>query len=92
VSVPRPSPHPSDPARGGNHASLQLLLVISTCFLYLVAAGLFSKAVGDFEVHKWNTLVGGDISEVGTGPGSYDIRQSVWHVNVRPPPSILTSS
>jgi len=67
--------------KGGNHTSLQLLLVISTCFLYLVAAGLFSKAVGDFEIHKWNSIVGGDIAEVGTGPGSYDIRQSVWHVN-----------
>lgn len=26
-------------------------------------------------------MVGGDASEVGSGPGSYDIRQSVWHVN-----------
>jgi high-affinity iron transporter len=63
---------------------LQLLLIVSTCFLYLVAAGLFSKSVGDFERHKWNKLVGGDMAEVGTGPGSYDISQSVWHVNVSP--------
>jgi high-affinity Fe2+/Pb2+ permease len=28
-----------------------MLLIVSTCFLYLVAAGLFSKAVGDFETH-----------------------------------------
>lgn len=33
-------------------ASIQVFLIISTCFLYLVAAGLFSKAVGDFEVNK----------------------------------------
>jgi len=66
---------------GGNTAKLQLFLTISTCFLYLVAAGLFSKAVWYFENHAWNTLVGGDASEVGSGPGSYDIRQSVWHVN-----------
>ena len=31
---------------------------------------------------KWNNIIGGDASEVGSGPGSYDIRKSVWHVNV----------
>lgn len=32
-------------------------------------------------MHTWNKLVGGDAAEVGSGPGSYDIRKSVWHVN-----------
>lgn len=32
-------------------AKIQTFLIISTCFLYLVAAGLFSKAVWDFEIH-----------------------------------------
>jgi len=67
--------------KGGNHTSLQIFLIASTCFLYLVSAGLFSKAVGLFEMNKWNKLVGGDAAEAGSGPGSYDIRQSVWHVN-----------
>ncbi|KAF2084928.1 plasma membrane iron permease [Saccharata proteae CBS 121410] len=67
--------------RGGNVASLQIFLIISTCFLYLVAAGLFSKAVWAFEQNKWNHLTGGDAAETGSGAGSYDIRQSVWHVN-----------
>ena len=31
---------------------------------------------------QWNKTVGGDSAESGTGPGSYDIRQSIWHVNV----------
>lgn len=31
---------------------------------------------------QWNKVVGGDAAEVGSGAGSYDIRQSVWHVNV----------
>ena len=31
---------------------------------------------------KWNSLTGGDAAETGSGPGSYDIRKSVWHVNV----------
>ena len=38
--------------RGGNFASIQIFLIVSTCFLYLVAAGLFSKSVWDFEMHK----------------------------------------
>jgi hypothetical protein len=31
---------------------IQFFLIISTCFLYLVAAGLFSKAVWNFEANK----------------------------------------
>lgn len=71
----------ADFARGGNTARLQIFLIISTCFLYLVAAGLFSKAVWNFEAYAWSQALGGDADEVGSGPGSYDIRKSVWHVN-----------
>lgn len=46
-----------------------------------MAAGLFSRAVWYLELNKWNKLTGGDASENGSGPGSYDIRKSVWHVN-----------
>ena len=31
---------------------------------------------------QWNKIIGGDAVETGSGPGSYDIRKSVWHVNV----------
>lgn len=62
---------------------MQIFLVFSTCLLYLVAAGLFSRAVWGFEMHYWNkALGGGEAAELGNGPGSYDIDQSVWHVNV----------
>jgi high-affinity iron transporter len=67
--------------RGGNAAPLQIFLIVSTCFLYLVAAGLFSRGIWYLETNTWNRLTGGDSSETGSGPGSYDIRQSVWHVN-----------
>lgn len=60
---------------------MQIFLIVSTCFLYLVAAGLFSRGVWYFENNTWNRLVGSDTSEVGSGPGSYDIDKSVWHVN-----------
>ncbi len=60
---------------------MQIFLVISTGFLYLVAAGLLSRGVWYFEANTWNKVIGGDAAETGAGPGSYDIRQSVWHVN-----------
>ncbi|KAK3899242.1 iron permease FTR1/Fip1/EfeU [Staphylotrichum tortipilum] len=67
--------------KGGSTTKLQFFLVVSTCLLYLVAAGLFSRAVWAFEQHAWQTLVGADVAELGQGPGSYDIDKSVWHVN-----------
>ncbi|TGO16792.1 hypothetical protein BTUL_0024g00630 [Botrytis tulipae] len=67
--------------KGGATSKLQFFLVISTCLLYLVAAGLFSRAVWFFQAQSWNDATGGDAAETGAGPGSYDIRQSVWHVN-----------
>ncbi|TLD14705.1 hypothetical protein PspLS_11083 [Pyricularia sp. CBS 133598] len=67
--------------KGSNFASMQKFLAASTCFLYLVAAGLFSKGVWHLEANEWNKIVGGDAAELGSGPGSYDITKSVWHVN-----------
>ena len=67
--------------KGGNKAPLQFFLIASTCFLYLVAAGLFSRAIWYFEADAWNKITGGDAAETGSGAGSYDIRKSVWHVN-----------
>ncbi|KAI7788770.1 iron permease FTR1 family protein [Diaporthe eres] len=67
--------------KSGSSAKMQLFLVVSTCLLYLVAAGLFSRAVGYFEQQEWNNIVGGDAAELGTGPGSYDVDKAVWHVN-----------
>ncbi|KAN0070724.1 Iron permease FTR1/Fip1/EfeU [Elaphomyces granulatus] len=67
--------------KGGNMAPIQVFLIISTCVLYLVGAGLFTRCVAYFEAYKWNHMTGGDSSEGGTGPGSYNIHTSVWHVN-----------
>lgn len=67
--------------RGSMFAPIHVFLIISTCVLYLVAAGLFSRGVWFLEANAWNGLTGGDAAENGNGPGSYDIRQSVWHVN-----------
>ncbi|WPK27279.1 hypothetical protein PUMCH_004660 [Australozyma saopauloensis] len=65
----------------GSSVSLQIFLVASTCFLYLIGAGLFSKCVWFFGNYIYNRQTGGDASENGSGPGTYDISKSVWHVN-----------
>ncbi|KAI9779533.1 MAG: hypothetical protein M1839_007341 [Geoglossum umbratile] len=69
--------------KGSNFAKIQIFLIVSTAFLYLVAAGLVSRAVLFFESDKWNKVLGGgaEASETGAGPGSYDIRRNVWHIN-----------
>lgn len=65
----------------GSTMSLQIFLIISTAILYLIAAGLFSRGIWFFETYKYNRATGGDASENGSGPGTYDISRSVWHVN-----------
>lgn len=67
--------------RGGNVMSIQLFLIASTSVLYLIAAGMFSKAIWSLQFHTFAQKVGSDVAEEGSGPGSYDINQSVWHVN-----------
>jgi len=68
--------------KGGNKMSLQYFLICSTCFLYVVSAGLMSRGVWFLELERYVRLCGGlDVSETGSGPGSYDISTAVWHVN-----------
>jgi high-affinity iron transporter len=67
--------------RGGNVMYIQLFLIASTSVLYLIAAGMFSKSVWSLQFHMFSAKVGSDVAEEGDGPGSYDIRESVWHVN-----------
>lgn len=62
--------------------SLKICLAVTTCLMYLIAAGLFSKGIWQLELQDYvNKCNGQDMSEVGSGPGSYDISKSVWHVN-----------
>lgn len=68
--------------KGGNKLSLQYFLICSTCFLYVVSAGLMSRGVWFLELERYVRRCGGmDVSETGSGPGSYDISTAVWHVN-----------
>lgn len=65
----------------GTTSSLQVFLIISTCLLYLISAGLFSRGIWGFEQYVYSKKTGGDAAELGSGAGSYDISKSVWHVN-----------
>ncbi|KAF9922294.1 high-affinity iron permease [Linnemannia zychae] len=67
--------------RGGSRLALHRFFVASTCFLLLIAAGLFSKAINAFEMDKWNKIVGGDADDAG----SYDPRGNVWALNYGDP-------
>ena len=67
--------------KGNRYLSIEYFLIASTWILYLVAAGLFSKAIGYFETYRWNLYTGGDAAENGAGPGSYNIKWTIWHVN-----------
>ncbi|KAF2015124.1 plasma membrane iron permease [Aaosphaeria arxii CBS 175.79] len=67
--------------RGGNVMSIQIFLIASTCVLYLISAGMFSKSVWSLEMYRFSKKTGGDVAESGTGPGSYDISSTVWHIN-----------
>lgn len=67
--------------RGGALVKIKYFIVISSCLLYLIAAGLFSRGVWLFEEYTWSKVIGGDADALGNGPGTYDIRQSVWYVS-----------
>lgn len=67
---------------GTKSVSAQKFLMYSTCFLYLISAGLMAKGVWQFELQQFIDKCDGlDVSEVGSGPGSYDVDNLVWHVN-----------
>jgi high-affinity iron transporter len=70
-----------------SRVNLSIFLVVSTNVLFLLGAGLFSKAVGDFERYFFGKAVGGDVGELATGPGSYDTRGSVWSLSYGTSPS-----
>lgn len=66
--------------RSGSTASLHWFLVGSTSFLFLIGAGLASKAVGFFQYYYFASGVGGDVAETGDGPGSFMVAGNVWHL------------
>lgn len=64
--------------RGGALVKIKYFIVISSCLLYLIAAGLLSRAVWYFDAYQWAKVIRGGADELGDGPGTYDITKSVW--------------
>jgi len=79
LSVPPPILLADVNNRGGALVQIKYFIVISSCLLYLIAAGLFSRGVWGIEAYSWSKVIGGDADELGNGPGTYDIRKSVWY-------------
>ncbi|KAI8331179.1 iron permease FTR1/Fip1/EfeU [Chlamydoabsidia padenii] len=67
--------------RGGSMLHLRWFFIFSTIILYLVAAGLMSKAVGYFEQNAWNQVIGGESAEDGGSVITYKVTTAVWHVS-----------
>ncbi|KAI0336676.1 iron permease FTR1 [Cubamyces sp. BRFM 1775] len=65
-----------------SRTTLTVFMVVMTNFLLLIGAGLFSKAVWAFQENAFNNLLGADVDDAGgDGPGSFDVRGSVWHLD-----------
>ncbi|KAG5650745.1 hypothetical protein H0H81_011176 [Sphagnurus paluster] len=73
-------------------STLKVFLVVTTNFVLLFGAGLFSNAVSKFEQQAFNTLVGSDVDANGaTGPGTYRVQGNVWYLNCCSPENKLSN-
>ncbi|KAH9948018.1 iron permease FTR1 [Amylocystis lapponica] len=65
-----------------SRTTLTVFMVVMTNFVLLIGSGLFSQAVLSFETHAFDDIVGSDVDDTGgDGPGSYNVRGSVWHLD-----------
>ncbi|KAJ2881539.1 high-affinity iron permease [Coemansia aciculifera] len=67
--------------RTGNAMSFHWFFVISTCLLYLIAAGLMSRSVGYFEENAFAKYAGADPDASGV----IDVRVNVWALDYGSP-------
>ncbi|KAL1917391.1 uncharacterized protein VTP21DRAFT_5047 [Calcarisporiella thermophila] len=65
----------------GNIMRLHWFFIISTYILFLIAAGLFSRAIGFFEKHTWALATGGgEAEEGGDQTGTFNVLTNVWYL------------
>ncbi|OBZ77887.1 Iron transporter FTH1 [Grifola frondosa] len=65
-----------------SRTTLTIFMVVMTNFILLIGAGLFSKAVWAFQENAFNHLLGVDVDDTGgDGPGSFNVRGNVWHLD-----------
>ncbi|KAI0371323.1 Ftr1 protein [Pilatotrama ljubarskyi] len=75
-----------------SRTTLTVFMVVMTNFLLLIGAGLFSKAIWAFQTNAFNHLLGADVDDAGgDGPGSFDVRGNVWHLDCCNPENNLDS-
>lgn len=67
--------------KAGSFNKIRFFLVFSTCFLLVIAAGMFSRSVYYLQFYRYVQLVGDAAAESGSGPGSYDANNFVWHLD-----------
>jgi len=65
-----------------SRTTLTVFLVVMTNFILLIGAGLFTRSVNEFQAHAFSTLLGAEVDDSGgDGPGTYDVRGNVWHLD-----------
>ncbi|GBE89113.1 Plasma membrane iron permease [Sparassis crispa] len=65
-----------------SRTTLTIFMVVMTNLVLLIGAGLFSQSVFQLQAHAFTLLVGAEVDDTGgDGPGSFDVRGSVWHLN-----------
>ena len=62
--------------RGGNSLPIQIFMIASSSLLSLIAAGMFSKSIWSLQYYAFAQQI-----EEGNTVPSYNILESVWHVN-----------
>ncbi|KAI0249054.1 hypothetical protein BJV78DRAFT_1230925 [Lactifluus subvellereus] len=67
-----------------SRSTLSVFLVVMTNFIPLIDSGLFSKAVKSFQSYEFNRLLGAHADCLSRdGPGTFDVRGNVWHLDCR---------
>ncbi|KAJ3037055.1 hypothetical protein HDV00_002124 [Rhizophlyctis rosea] len=64
---------------GSSRFNLHYFFIVSTMFLFLIAAGLWSKAIYSFETDYWFKHINGGGGDEGPAIG-YNVLHSVWHL------------
>jgi high-affinity iron transporter len=74
-----------------SRSTLTIFLIVMTNLILLIGAGLFSKAVWSFQENAFNNMLGQDVDDSGgDGPGSYNVRGNVWHLDCCNPETDLS--
>lgn len=65
-----------------SRSTLRIFMIVMTNLILLIGAGLFSRSIWEFEANAFAKIVGSDVDDTGgDGPGSFDVRNSVWHLD-----------